>query len=169
MSRPLLAAFALALAALVPTASPAASGTAIDSRDPKAILAVLTSNGASGEIKKDADGAPYIDAKAGALKFSIDFMTCNAAKTLCDSVVYQVGWTDVKVSTEQINRWNRWVLYCPAYLTKDANAPHAWYPVKAFADDTREHVKRQQDEWLSCLSDFDRFTDDPEGFLKTHG
>jgi hypothetical protein len=156
------------ISVLALAASWAAPAAAFDSRDPTAILSVLTANGASGEIKKDDGGAPYIDAKAGQLKFTVDFYSCNTPKTLCDSVVYQVGWSDVKANTDQINRWNRWVLFCPAYLAKEDH-PHAWFPVKGFADDTREHVKVQQDEWLSCLSDFDRFTDDPEAFLKAHG
>jgi hypothetical protein len=140
----------------------------VDSRSPQVVLSVLSGNGASGELKRDDQGTPWIDAKAGSLKFTVEFFGCNAPKTLCDSIVYQVGWSDVKVTIDQLNGWNRWVLFCPAYKVKDGDWPRAWYPVKGFSEDTEDHIKSEQDEWLSCLSNFDRFTDDPDGFLRTH-
>jgi hypothetical protein len=152
-----------AAAALVLTASDAA---AFDSRDPADVLAVLSANGASGDIKKDEKGKPYIDAKAGNLSFEVDFYDCNDQGAACGSTLYTTGWNMTSVSVDQINRWNRWTMLCPAYLTKE-NHPHAWYGLKPSANEARSDVAAQLGAWLDCLSDFDKFTDAPEAFLQT--
>ena len=64
------------------------------------------------------------------------------------------------VSVDQINRWNRWAMFCPAYLTTESH-PHLWYAVKPAASQTQADVVDQINIWLGCLSDFDKFTDAP--------
>jgi hypothetical protein len=161
MKLPILIAIAASLAAN------ATAAAAFDSRNPADVLSVLTSNGASGEIKKDDKGKPYIDAKAGALGFEVDFFDCNEAGAVCGTTMYATGWNLTSVSVEQMNRWNRWTLLCPGYLTKE-NHPHAWFGVKPSVNDARSDVVNQMNTWLDCLSDFDKFTDAPEDFLKAH-
>ncbi len=146
----------------------AASGAwAFDARSPDDVLGVLRTNGASGEMMKEDDGKPFISAKAGALSFDVHFYRCNDAKTSCQVVIYQLGFDSELANIGQINRWNAWTFLCPAYLTPE-NHPHVWFGAVAAASDTRETVAAQQNEWLACLTDFDKFTDDPEGFLKAH-
>jgi len=155
-----------ALAATAVVTAAAGQAAAFDSRDPGGVLDVINANGASGELKTDSKGAPYIDAKAGNLTFTIDFFDCNEAKTNCGTLIYTTGWNMTSVNVDQINRWNRWTILCPAYLTT-VNHPRAWFGVKPSPNDARSDVKAQADAWLACLSDFDKFTDGPEAFLKS--
>jgi hypothetical protein len=147
----------------------AAAGEALafDARDPADVLAVLTTNGASGDLKKDDKGAPYIEAKAGPLAFEVDFLDCNSQGTNCGSVLYATGWNMTNLSLEQINRWNRLTLMCPAYLTSEDH-PHAWYGLRPSKNETRADVVAELNTWLDCLSDFDKFTDAPDEYLKAH-
>lgn len=140
---------------------------AFDSRDPADVLAVLSTNGATGELKKDDQGKPYIDAKAGALGFEVDFFGCNDKGGACDATLYATGWNMTTITVEQINRWNRWTLLCPAYLNASGH-PHAWFGVRPSPNDARSDVINQMNTWLDCLSDFDKFTDAPDAFLKAH-
>lgn len=155
-----------ALAATAVVTGAAGAAAAFDAHDPGSVLSVINNNGATGDLKTDDKGAPYIDAKAGNLTFSVDFFGCNKAKTACDTLIYTTGWNMTSVTLDQINRWNRWAILCPAYLT-DVNHPRAWFGVKPSSNDERSDVKAQDDAWMSCLSDFDKFTDDPEAFLKS--
>jgi hypothetical protein len=79
--------------------------------------------------------------------------------------MYSTGWNMTSVNVDQINRWNRWTMFCPAYLSTQ-NHPRAWYPVKNSPNATRDDVAKQISVWLDCLSDFDKFTDNPDSFLK---
>ncbi|WP_340646327.1 hypothetical protein [Phenylobacterium sp.] len=88
------------------------------------------------------------------------------AVTACDQLVDQLGWNDDDLANdEQINRWNRNANFCPAYLNKD-NHPYVWYALRASASDRREDVVAQQKEWLTCVSDFDDFTNAPDTYFK---
>ncbi len=138
---------------------------AFDARNPKDVFRVLSGNGFAASWGRDDEGSAAIDATAGALTFQVQFYRCNPARTQCAAVIYQAGFNSALVTLDQINRWNRTVLLCPAYLT-EANHPHAWLGVLASAHDTPDDVAWQQSSWLTCLKNFDRFTDDPEGFLK---
>ena len=157
---------AAAAAALAVLAGPA-WGAGFDARTPADVLGVLTTNGASGEMAHDGDGPAYISAKAGKLAFDAHFSHCNDAHSACEVVVYQIGFNSELVNVDQINRWNQWAVLCPAYLTAEKH-PHTWMGARLSASLTRADVAAQQQDWLTCLDDFDRFTDDPEAFLKAH-
>jgi hypothetical protein len=160
MMRRLIVGAATAAAAL----STAGGAWAFDASDPGDVLSVLTSNGASGAIKIDAKGNPWIDAKAGKLGFEVDFLNCTA-KSKCKTVLYAMGFDMTSITLEQINGWNRWAELCPAYLTS-VNHPRAWFGVKPSPNDRPSDVKVQLNAWLDCMSDFDKFTDDPAAFIK---
>jgi hypothetical protein len=144
----------------------AGRAAAFDARNPADVLSVITANGASGELKTSDKGDPWIDAKAGKLGFEVDFSGCDAGKTHCDEVLYAMGFDMSSITLEQINGWNRWALLCPAYLTT-ADHPRAWYGLKPSRNDTAEDVKHQSDVWLACMNNFDKFTDNPDAFLKS--
>jgi len=152
----------LAAAAVLPTASGA---WAFDARDPGDVLSVLNSNGASGTIKTDDKGNPWIDAKAGKLGFEVDFSHCDGGKTNCKTVLYAMGFDMTSVTLDQVNGWNRWTVLCPSYLTTE-NHPRAWFGIKPSPNDSPTDVKTQLNAWLDCMSDFDKFTDNPDAFLK---
>jgi len=160
----ILARAAAFTAALLAVATPA---SAFDARKPADVLAVLQTNGASGELKTDDKGEPWIKGLVGKLIFEVNFLKCDKLKTACDLVVYQLGWDDdALVNAEQINLWNRNAYLCPAYLNKD-NHPYAWYALRPSVNDRREDVVAQQKEWLGCVADFDDFTSGPEAYFKT--
>ena len=145
----------------------ATSASAFDARKPADVLAVLQTNGASGELKTDDKGLPWIKGLVGKLIFEVNFLKCDKTKTVCDLVVYQLGWDDDDLVTfEQINLWNRNAYLCPAYLDKD-NHPYAWYALRPSVNDRREDVVAQQKEWLGCVADFDDFTSGPNVYFKT--
>ena len=152
-----------ALALLTIGAGPAAA--AFDAHNPDDVLAVLVTNGASGEMKVGDDGVKYIEAKTGQLTFEVDFYKCNKEQNSCETAAYQLGFDSVLITVDQSNTWNRWTLYCPTYLTKD-NHPHVWMAVEPSARDTRAEVVAQQNRFMDCLKDFDRFTDDPAAFIQ---
>jgi hypothetical protein len=139
---------------------------AVNAGDPSDVLSVISSNGASGTLKTDDKGNPWIDAKAGKLGFEVDFFHCNSAKSNCTVVLYAMGFDMTSVTLEQLNGWNRWAELCPVYLTSTKN-PRMWFPVKVSPNDTPDDIKAQQNAWLDCMSDFDKFTDDPDAFLKS--
>jgi hypothetical protein len=161
MMKQLVLGASLALAAL----SAAGGAWAFDASDPSDVLSVLTANGASGTIKTDTKGNPWIDAKAGKLGFEVDFLNCNSAKSKCKTVLYAMGFDMTSVTLDQINGWNRWAELCPSYLTS-ANHPRAWFGIRPSPNDRPTDVKVQLDAWMDCMSDFDKFTDNPDAFLK---
>ena len=162
MMNKLLVGGSIAAAALLS----AGGAWAFDSGDPVSVLSVLSSNGASGAIKVDAKGNPWIDAKAGKLSFEVDFLHCDDAKTHCGTVIYAMGFDMTSISLDQLNGWNRWAELCPAYLTSE-NHPRTWFGIKPSPNDRAEEVKIELNAWLDCMSDFDKFTDNPDAFLKS--
>jgi hypothetical protein len=153
----------LVVGALALTAGRAA---AFDARNPADVLSVITANGASGELKTTDKGLPWIDAKAGKLGFEVDFTGCDADRTNCKTVLYALGFNMTSITLDQINGWNRWTVLCPAYLTTE-NHPRAWFGLRPSHNDSFEDVRAQESAWLTCMSDFDKFTDAPDVFLKS--
>jgi hypothetical protein len=143
----------------------AGRAAAFDARSPVDVLSVINADGASGQLKTTDKGAPWIDAKAGKLGFEVDFIHCDATNTRCGTLLYAMGFNMTSITLDQINGWNRWAVLCPAYLTSETH-PRVWYALKPSPDDTPDDVKAQVDAWLSCMSDFDKFTDAPDAFLK---
>ena len=82
-----------ALAAGLALAMTASAAQALDARKPADVLSVLSANGASGAMKTDDKGKPYIDAKAGPLSFEIDFFDCNDKGEACGTTMFATGWT----------------------------------------------------------------------------
>lgn len=136
-----------------------------DARRAKDIAAVVTSNGASGDLKPGADGKPTLSAQAARVYFDVYFDDCDATKTLCNTVIFSGAWDTTKVSVDQINRWNRWTLFCPAYL--DARGePETWYGIAVSQRTGKDDVEGAVDRWMGCLQDFDEFVAGPDDFLK---
>ena len=152
-------------AALMLAASHAA---AFDARNPADILSVINANGASATLKTDSHGAPWIDGKAGKLGFEVDFTNCEAANTRCKAALYRFGFDMTSISLDQLNGWNKWTLLCPAYESPDKH-PHAWYALQLSANQSAEDIRLVNAAWLECMTDFDKFTDNPDAFLKAQG
>jgi hypothetical protein len=162
MTRTLTLAAMLGLAALT---APPAHAADFDARSPKDVLAVVTTNGASGELTIGKDGKPTIKGQAGRIYFDVYFDDCDATKAQCGTLIFTGSWDSRKVTADQINRWNRWTLFCPAYLEADSS-PDMWYSVAVSARSGREDVADDVERWMNCLQDFDDFVGAPDDFLK---
>ena len=149
--------------ALAAPAAPAAAD--FDARRAADVTAIVTSNGASGELKTGADGKPMLEAQAGRIYFDVDFDDCDTAKTLCNTVTFAGWWDTDKLNADQINRWNRWTLFCPAYLDAKG-APSMWYGLAVSQHTVKDDVADAVDRWMECLQDFDDFVASPDDFLK---
>jgi hypothetical protein len=158
---------AFAVLAVVPAAQ-SADAAVFDARNPVDTLSVVSSEGASGQLKMDQTGQPFIDGKAGSLSFKADFNDCSDKARVCQSVAYSAYWDSTSITATQINRWNQWTLMCPAYLDTNTHHPHVWYAMKLFASQNRADTAREVNMWESCLSNFDTFVNGPDNFFKSH-
>ena len=150
----------LALAAGVASAAPA-----FDGRKAADVAGVITANGASGSLKAATDGKTYFDGQAGQLYFNVNFQDCNKDRSQCGTAVFTGSWNAKSITAEQINRWNRWTLYCPAYLDTDGS-PDMWYSVALSEHTDAGDLASVVGTWEGCLKDFDSFIGGPDDFLK---
>jgi hypothetical protein len=122
--------------ALALTTASAAHAADFDARRAADITAVITSHGASGTLKKGDDGKVYFDGQVGNVFFDAHFQTCDDARTYCKTVLLAGTWDSKKITVDQINRWNRWTLYCPAYIDADGS-PDLWYSIAVSSNTTQ--------------------------------
>jgi hypothetical protein len=104
---------ALALAGAIGAAN---ASDLIDATDPNAILNIAKGFG-SATLEKDSGGDPKIAGRIEGVKYGIYFYGCEAGKS-CTDIQFAAGWSDVKVSLEKINEWNRGKRFGKAYLDK---------------------------------------------------
>ena len=162
-----VAIFGAVLAAGAALAQPAA---AFSSGNPRDVTATHRNSGLIATLKSDKDGKPYIVDALGEVKFSTEFFDCNASKVDCASVIYTTSWgssSSEPISLAAINAWNRWTVMCPSYKD-EAGAPNLWYGLRTTPSDTPQTVQVQLAEWKSCLTDFQEFLSDPDGWTKKH-
>ncbi len=157
----------LALAVTAAGAAGASHAASFDARRSADIAAFVTAHGASGQLKKGDDGKIYFDGQVGNIYFDVHFQTCDDARTYCKTMLLGASWDSKKPTIDQINRWNRWTLYCPAYLDKD-NTPNLWYSIAVTSNTDEDDLTSPLSTWMDCLHDFDSFVDSPEDFLKNH-
>jgi hypothetical protein len=158
----------LALALAAAAIAGAGHAASFDARRAADIAALVASHGASGTLKKGTDGKAYFDGQVGNIYFDAHFQTCNEDRSACKTVLLGASWDSKKPTADQINRWNRWTLFCPAYLDKD-NTPNIWYAIAVSGNTSADDLVSPLSTWMDCLHDFDTFVDSPEDFLKNHG
>ena len=143
----------------------AAPAQAFDARKAADVAGVITANGASGSLKTDKDGKVYFDGQAGQLYFNVNFQDCNTDRSQCGTAVFTGSWNSKSITAEQINRWNRWTLFCPAYLETNGS-PDVWYSVAVSEHTDTGDIAGVVGTWEGCLKDFDSFVGGPDDFLK---
>ena len=144
-----------------------AQAASFDARRAADISAFVTSHGASGALKKAGDGKTYFDGQVGNIFFDVHFQTCDDARTYCKTMLLGASWDSKKLNVDEINGWNRWTLFCPAYLDKDST-PNIWYSIAVTSNTNEDDLTSPISTWMDCLHDFDSFIDGPEEFLKNH-
>jgi hypothetical protein len=152
----------LGLAALLASAARADD---FDARRAKDIAAVVTANGASGELKTGDDGKVTLSAQAGRIYFDVNFDDCDTGKALCNTVTFSGWWDTTKLTPDILNRWNRWTLFCPAYLDAKGS-PAMWYALAVSPRTGKDDVANAVDRWMGCLQDFDDFAASPDDFMR---
>ena len=150
----------IAVALFVATPAQAADFSA---RNPEQFRTVMGDRGAEGELKVTLDGKLSIEAYAGKKYFEVSFGDCDRRRTTCGLEYFYAWWPTKALTADQINRWNRWTLRCPAYL--DKGEPTIWNGSRLLEGETREEVADVVDNWLGCLDDFNAFVAHPEAFL----
>jgi opacity protein-like surface antigen len=139
---------------------------AFDATSPEDVLSVVQANGASATLKVGDDGKPWIAAQAGKTYFSVDFYDCDQANKQCGTIAYTASWDFKGATLEQVNRWNRFTLRCPAYLDKEGRL-NAWMPADLTPDLSRADVEQLQEGWLDCFSQLNEFANSPGEFLES--
>jgi hypothetical protein len=169
MRRDLMAGVVLALATTTLTAMVAgdAHAAGFDARRAADVAAVITAHGASGALKKGDDAKAYFDGQVGNTVFEAHFQNCDGPRTYCTTILLSGSWDSKKITIDQINRWNRWTLFCPAYIDGDG-APNVWYSISVSDSMVQGDLNGDVGTWMDCLHDFDSFVGAPEDFLKNH-
>jgi len=167
MKRHMLAGLALALSFTAAIAGAAHAAPGFDARRNADVSALITSHGASGALKKSDDGKTYFAGQVGNIFFDAHFQSCDTPRTLCKTMLLSGLWDSKKITIDQINRWNRWTLYCPAYIDGDGS-PNLWYSIAVSANTAQADLADEIGTWMDCLHDFDGFVSTPEEFLKAH-
>ncbi len=108
---------ALCTLGLVCSIGCACAADIVDATDPSAILNVAKGFG-SATLETDSAGDPKISGRIDGVKYGIYFYGCNAGKA-CTDIQLAAGWSDVKVTLDKINEWNRTKRYGKAYLDKE--------------------------------------------------
>ena len=153
--------------ALALTTATAAHAADFDARRAADIASIITSHGASGALKKGDDGKAYFNGQVGNVYFDAHFQSCDDARTYCKTVLLGGVWDSKKITVDQINRWNRWTLYCPAYIDADGS-PDLWYSIAVSSSTTEADFSDELSTWMDCLHDFDGFVGAPDDFIKNH-
>ncbi len=156
------------IAALVLTAALSVTGAAqaasFSSGSNADTAKVLQADGMT--AKTAVEGSkPYVAAvTADGSKFVVEYYKCDASKLNCGIAIWTANW-DTQVTTDQINRWNRWTFVCPAYSAADKSSS-VWMGVNPAPSDNAQTVELQAKMFSSCLVSFKDFLSDPEAFLK---
>jgi hypothetical protein len=159
-----IAAAATVSAMLMATGAQAASFSAGSSAD---VARVLQADGIT--ARTDVEGSkPYVAAtlKDGT-KFVVEYYHCDSNRLNCDIAIWTANWTET-VSSDQLNRWNRWTFVCPIYGAADGKSTSVWMGVTVAPSDNAQTIELQAKVFTKCLDQFQEFLRDPEGFLKNN-
>lgn len=109
------------LAALLCTATPAFAAPAaplVRAAEPQSVVTALQNAGYKAVLSKDSDGDPKIESAAAGSKFIINFYGCAENKA-CRTLTFYAGWSDIDVSVDKINDWNKAKRFSRAYIDED--------------------------------------------------
>lgn len=155
-------------AALMVTGVLAASGgaqAASFSAGSSADVARVVQAGGITAVTKVEGKKPYVAATmSDGTKFVVEFYHCDDNRLNCGIAIYTANWSE-EVTTDQLNRWNRWTFVCPVYGSSDKSSS-VWMGVTVTPSDNAKTVETQIKAFTSCLGDFQEFLSDPEAFLK---
>ena len=129
----------------------AAAQNLVEAKDLETILDVAKGFG-SASLDKDSQGDPVIQGRSDGIKYSINFYDCKP-DVGCWDMQFMAGWSNVKVSLDAINDWNRETRYGKAYLDKDSD-PNLKMAVNVKHGVSRKNLEDTFDWWFVALKDF---------------
>jgi len=86
--------------------------------DPDAVENIARGYGST-QMETDNEGDPMITGRIKGIQYVIYFYGCNDQGKKCQELILTAGWSDVPVSLEKINEWNRTMKFGKAYLDAD--------------------------------------------------
>lgn len=139
------------------TPAPAAAPRVIQGVAPAAVIAWLTTQGATpGPIQQD-EGRSFVRVTADGLSWLLFFQSCDNG--LCSDLQFSTGVANAAVTPEKINDWNRERRFLKAvYEAPDGTNPASavvQYDVLLTGDGTEQLVDHLA-IWRSLLPDFAR-------------
>ena len=99
--------------------TPAATGNV--TAEVQSIVRALQRAGYKALVKKDEDGAPFVESGQGGNRFLVFFYGCEEGLN-CDTVQFYAGFDDHKADLAKINSWNAENRFGRAYLSEKGSA-----------------------------------------------
>lgn len=152
------AAMALALTCGAASAAPLPK----DGLTREEVLQWLQKKGYAATIKMDpASRENYIVTSSQGANWGMYFYSCDD-KARCTSLQYSVVWDDAKLTTDQINAWNRTKRFMRAYSTSNG-ATFGEYDFDVSPGGTWEAVDQTLVRWEALMPNFKKYVLDSTG------
>jgi hypothetical protein len=148
-----VAALALSLVLSVPAGAqnPPSAGGAIDGSNPQVILDIASSFGTA-NIETDDLGDPMIRGRIDGIIYAVFFYGCTN-HVACNQIQFYASWSDVTITTDALNSWNRDTRYGKAFLDNE-RLPVLNMDVNLTAGVTEANMRDTFEWWKVVLADF---------------
>jgi len=77
------------------------------------MVQLMTQRGWSAKIDKDSSGTPVVSSRVNGVNFDMYFYECTRGR--CTDIQFAAGWSNAKVTPDQINQWNTTKRFLRAY------------------------------------------------------
>lgn len=139
-----------------------ANAQLVSAANPESVASALRAQGYQAELTKDSDGDPMIRSGTGGTKFIILFFGCTANSN-CATIQFYAGYSDVQVTHQRVNEWNKTRRFGRAYIDNEGD------PVVEMdldLDDggmSRALFEDNVEFWTSVVDGYRRFLIEKEG------
>ena len=112
---------ALSIAMTAPVGHASAQENLVDARDPQRILKIARGYGTA-NLDVAGDGTPMIIGRIDDNRYNVFFYGCDGNNENCRSIQFFAGWTDVDMSLDAFNEWNKGKRWFRAYQDDDGDS-----------------------------------------------
>lgn len=130
-----------------------ASAAELVKADAAKVLEVAKGFG-SATLEKDGTGDPKITGRINGLKYGIYFYSCKSGK--CEDIQFASGFSDVTVSSNKINEWNKGKRFGRAYVNDDNN-PRIEMDVLMKNGISKDTLEDAFSTWSVVMTSFQQF------------
>jgi Putative bacterial sensory transduction regulator len=131
----------------------------VSAKDPQSVVSALQNAGYKAELSKDGTGDPLIRSSSGGRSFAIFFFGCTK-NVDCATIQFFAGYTDRKVTLNQMNDWNSKKRFGRAYVSDSGTAR---VEMDVDLDDGGISAKLFEDNvefWVVTMSGFEKHIGD---------